>query len=259
MGNFYKENEQYTMVKVAQVVTAYQSVITILDSKLRLLNKFDDLDVTAISSPPNPLLRADSCEIRKPAVRFIPVPMSRTIAPLADLKSIWRLYKVLKRERFDVVNSHTAKAGFITAVAAKMAKVPLICHTYHGLPFFEGQDRKSYLFYRFLEKIACKFRDHLFSQNKRDMPECVRLMGLESKVSYEGNGVDIEFINNSAKEQLPRALKDYPGRGLRVVQLSRLEPVKRVSDFLEVVRKLVESGVEVSCVVAVEDCCSCPR
>lgn len=237
-------------LRIAHIVTAYQSIVTILDSKLRALDKFEDLDVTAISSPPNPLLRADSCEIRKPAVRFIPVPMARAIEPWADLKSIWRLYKILKREKFDIVHSHTAKAGFITAIAAKMAKVPVICHTYHGLPFFEGQDGKSYLFYRFLGKIACKFRDHLLSQNKRDMAECIKLMGSENKVSYEGNGVDIESVKQSAENQLDQAVKDYPGDGLRLVLLSRLEPVKRVVDFFRVIAKLKEDGVDVSCVVA---------
>ena len=230
-------------IRVAHTVTAYQSVITILDSKLRLLNKFDDLDVTAISSSP----AIDG--MRTPSVRHIQVEMARSIKPLADLKSIWQLYKVLKSEKFDIVHSHTAKAGFITAVAAKLAKVPLICHTYHGLPFFEGQERKSYLFYHFLEKIACKFRDHIFSQNKRDVAECAKLMGSESRVSYEGNGVDIESVKQSAENQLDQAVKDYPGDGLRLVLLSRLEPVKRIDDFFGVIDKLRQEGVVVSCVV----------
>jgi glycosyltransferase involved in cell wall biosynthesis len=240
-------------VKVAHIATIYRSIVTILDSKLRALDKFEDLDVTAISSPLEPSLSADSYKIRKPAVRFIPVAMSRTIEPLADLKSIWQLYKVFRREKFSVVHSHTAKAGFITAVAAKLARVPLICHTCHGLPFFEGQDRKSYLFYRFLEKIACKFRDHLFSQNKRDMAECIKLMGSEDQVSYEGNGVDIEFVRQSAENQSDQAVKDYPGDGLRLVLLSRLEPVKRIDDFFKVADKLRKGGLKVSCVVAGTD------
>ena len=231
-------------IKVAHIVTAYQSVVTILDSKLRALGKFDDLNVSIISSP----LKVD--DSRAPAVRHVPVEMARSIRPLADLRSIWQLYKVLKRENFDIIHSHTAKAGFIAAVAAKMAGVPVICHTYHGLPFFEGQNEVSYQIYRFLEKIVCRFRDYIFTQNKRDLPECVKLMGDESKVFYEGNGVDIEHINKSANAQLPQALKDYPCKGLKLVLLSRLEPVKRVADFFGVVDKLRQSGIEISCVVA---------
>lgn len=237
-------------IKIAHIVTAYQSVVTILDSKLRSLNEYDDLDVTAISSPPNPLLRADSCEIRKPAVRFIPVYMARSIRPLADLKSIWELYKVLKREKYDIVHSHTAKAGFITAIAAKMARIPVICHTYHGLPFFDGQNKKVYQLYRFLEKLACLFRNYIFTQNKRSLPECIKLIGNANRALFEGNGIDIEFITQSAKNQLGHAVKKYPGEGLRLALLSRLEPVKRIDDFFSVIAKLKQDGLKVSCVVA---------
>ena len=231
-------------LKIAHIATTYQSVITILDSKLRVLDKFEDLDVTVISSP------ADIGEKRKAAVRHIPIEMARSIKPLADLKSIWQLYRVLRREEFDIVHSHTSKAGFITAVAAKMAKVPLICHTHHGMSFFEGQNRMAYQIYRFLEKLACKFRDYIFSQNRRDLPECIKLMGNESTALFEGNGVDIEYINKSTGDQLPQAREDYPCEGMRLVLLSRLESVKRVDDFFRVVDRLRQEGIEVSCVVA---------
>ncbi|MHC4394356.1 MAG: glycosyltransferase family 4 protein [Planctomycetota bacterium] len=232
------------MLKLAHITTAYQSVVTILDSKLCALDKFDDLDVTVISSP------AKVDDSRNPVVKYIPVEMARTIKPLADLKSIWQLYKILKRDKFDIVHSHTAKAGFITAIAAKMAKVPLICHTYHGLPFFDGQNRKACHLYRFFEKLACKFRDYIFTQNKRDLPECIKLIGSTERVLFEGNGVDIEFVKRSAKRQWDQATKEYPGEGLRLALLSRLEPVKRIEDFFKVITKLRQDGLKVSCVIA---------
>lgn len=232
------------MIKITHIVTAYQSVVTILDSKLRSLDKFDDIDLTIISSPP------DTNDSRRSAVRHIPASMARSIRPIADFKSIYQLYKVFRRERFDIVHSHTAKAGFITAVAARMAGVPVICHTYHGLPFFEGQDKISYRIYRFLEKIACRFRDYVFTQNKRDLPECIKLMGNENKALFEGNGVDIELVKQSAQKQLPQAVGEFPGEGIKCVLLSRLEPVKRVDDFFVVVDKLRQEGLKVSCVVA---------
>lgn len=238
------------MLKVAHTVTAYLSAITIIDSKLQALNNFDDLDVIAISSPPEPSLSVDPREIKKPAVRFIPVPMARTIKPLSDLKSIWRLYKIFKNEKIDVAHSHTSKAGFITAVAAKTARVPLILHTHHGLSFFEGQNRIIYHINRLLEKAACRLRNHTFTQNREDTPECVKLIGSEDKVSYEGNGIDIKFVSQSAKNQLLNAQKDYPCGGLKLILACRLEPVKRVPDFLKTVCKLIQNGIEVSCVVA---------
>ena len=52
------------------------------------------------------------------------------------------------------------------------------------------------------------------------------------------------------KKNKRRSRKDYPCQGLKLILVCRLEPVKRVSDFLKTVRKLVQDGIEVSCVVA---------
>lgn len=233
------------MIKIAHVVTAYQSVVTILDAKLRALGEFDDLEVTIISSPP------DSYEDpRQSVVRHIPVYMDRKIHPFSDLKSFCNLYRVIKKEKFDVVHSHTAKAGFISALAAKMAGVSVICHTSHGLPYFEGQSKKAYIVYRFLEKVACMFRDYLFSQNKRDLAECEKLMRNCDKVLFEGNGVDIECIRDSASKQLHCGQENFKPNTLKLLLLSRLEPVKRIPDFFDTVKLLIERGLNISCVVA---------
>jgi glycosyltransferase involved in cell wall biosynthesis len=231
-------------IKIAHIATVYGSVVTILYSKLRALNRYDDIDVVAISS------QQTDGDSRNSPVRHIAVKMARSIKPLSDLKSIWRLYKVLKREKFDIIHSHTSKAGFISAVAAKMAKVPVVLHTHHGLPFFEGQNRILYHTYYFLEKTACMLRNHIFTQNRRDTPQCIRLIGSESGVSLEGNGVNVKFINQCAERQLECARRDYPGQGIRLLLLTRLEPVKRVTDFFKTVNKLIQNGIEVSCVVA---------
>ena len=89
------------MLKVVHTATAYESVITMLDSRLRLLNRFDDLDCTIISSPPE---IADS---RLPAMRHIQIEMSRAIKPVTDLRSIWQLYKGLSvSDGFILPSSH---------------------------------------------------------------------------------------------------------------------------------------------------------
>jgi glycosyltransferase involved in cell wall biosynthesis len=233
-------------IKVAHIATAYQSIVTILDSKLRLLDSFDDLEVTAISS--GPVINMS----RIPAVRHLQVEIARRMNPLADLRSTGQLYRLLIRERFDIVHSHTSKAGVIAAVAAWMAGVPLICHTQHGMPFFKGQKKLRYVFYQCIERIACQFRDYLFSQTRQGLTDCTKLMGNRNRVLFEGNGVVVELVKESAEEQFSEAVKYFPfqGKGLKVVLLSRFEPVKRVPDFFRVVDKLRETGIRTSCVVA---------
>ncbi|MFH1417945.1 MAG: glycosyltransferase [Planctomycetota bacterium] len=231
-------------IRVAHVVTAYCSVVTILNSKLRILDEFDDLDITVISSAPPP------DESRRAPVPHISVPMSRTVEPLADLKSMWQLRGVLKRLKCDIVHSHTAKAGALAAVAGWLAGTRVVAHTYHGLPFFDGQVKRDYNKYHLLERIACLFRHQVFSQNRRDLRECVGLMRSARCVSFEGNGVDSGSVRAAAEDQAREAADDYPDGGTRILLTSRLEPVKRVDSFIRVIKLLKDRGERLSCVIA---------
>ena len=231
-------------IKIAHVVTAYQSVITILDSKLRRLNEMPYVELYIISSGPK------EEDARKPSAKFIPVEISRKIHPVSDISSILKLSRLFRQEGFDIVHSHTAKAGFVTAMAGKLAKVTLICHTYHGLPFFKGQRKVAYHSYRMLERFACKLRHYVFSQNQSDLTDCADLIGNKERVFFEGNGVNPEFIRESAEIQSFEAEKDYPPGEIRLAMISRLEPIKRVSDFLKTVKLIRQQGIKVSAVIA---------
>ena len=231
-------------VRVVHIVTAYESVVTILYSKLAALNSLEELDVSVISSPPGVPFDGS------PPVKFFPCSIAREINPIVDAESLLRLCAVLKRNHFDIVHSHTAKAGFLTALAARVANVPFVCHSYHGLPFFGGQNSLEYFTYRFLEKLACKYRDHIFSQNRRDLSDCVRLIGSRSKVGFEGNGVDVGFVRAKGHAQVQRGRGLFPEKGFKIALVSRLEPVKRIEDFLAAVDVLCRDGNQLSCVIA---------
>lgn len=233
------------MLKVAHVTTLYYGGRDGLETKLVGLDSYDDIQVTALTSPQD-----ETIECPPSRVRQLRYPIARSIKPLADLKSIAVLYRIFRRERFDIVHTHSAKPGMVGAIAARLAKVPLVFHTSHGLPFYDGQRWWDYRKYHFLETLACKFRDHYFSQNKRDIAACIKMMGSADKVSYEGNGVDVDTIRRIAKDDLARAEADFPAGALRIAMIGRLEPVKRCSDFLKVCKLLVQNEVQIGAIIA---------
>lgn len=60
------------------------------------------------------------------------VPMCRDIAPLQDLKCLFRLFLLFRARNFAVVHSITPKAGLLSMVGAVLARVPLRVHTFTG-------------------------------------------------------------------------------------------------------------------------------
>jgi len=61
--------------------------------------------------------------------------LGRAIRPTDDLVALWKLYRLMRRERPHVVHTHTAKAGTLGRIAAFAARVPVRVHTFHGHVF----------------------------------------------------------------------------------------------------------------------------
>jgi hypothetical protein len=59
----------------------------------------------------------------------------REVAPQKDLLAIWRLWRRMQRGRYDVVHTHSSKAGIVGRIAARLAGVPVVVHTIHGWGF----------------------------------------------------------------------------------------------------------------------------
>ncbi len=79
---------------------------------------------------------ADMGDLVAAGVERIVLPkLGRELRPLADLHTLWQLYRVVRRLRPDVVHTHKAKAGALGRVAALLGRVPVRVHTFHGHVF----------------------------------------------------------------------------------------------------------------------------
>src|SRR4029079_12190308 len=102
------------------------------------------------------------------------VGLGREIRPLADLATLWRLYRLIRPARPAIVHTHTAKAGVVGRIAARLAGVPIIVHTYHGhvLRGYFGA-LKTFVF-RTLERVLGRASPALVAVSesvKRDLAE----------------------------------------------------------------------------------------
>ncbi|MDY0781372.1 glycosyltransferase family 4 protein [Tenacibaculum sp. IB213877] len=90
---------------------------------------------------------------KEEGIPVISIEMTRTIAPLKDLKSLWDFYKLCKKENPVIVHSHTPKAGIVGMLGAKLAGVPIRLHTVAGLPLMEAKGAKRKIL-DFVEKLT---------------------------------------------------------------------------------------------------------
>ncbi|PUA34941.1 UDP-phosphate galactose phosphotransferase [Paenibacillus elgii] len=238
------------MKKVAHICTSAISH-KILADKMAVLQKAE-YEVHLISSPDG----YDEEFMKRYRLKLHFVPMNRKIHVLDDLRSILQMRSLLRRERFDIVHTHTAKAGLIGRVAGWLARTPMILHTSHGLPFFDGQKWVSSFIYRSLERLGALFCDALSSQNREDM-EKLRELALGKPVYYEGNGVDLnrldEFRYRIDQAELDRVRQEalIPEGKKIILMAARLEPVKDHAFLLESLRLLKDKhGDDFCCVLA---------
>lgn len=179
-------------IKVAHVTTIDQALDFLLLHQLLSLQE-RGFEVVGISSPGKHV-----AIVEKAGIRHVAVPMTRKWTPLADLAALARLTQVMRRERFHIVHTHTPKAGLLAPIAARMAGVPIVIYTLHGLYFHEHMSPFQRRFYIRLEKLTSPFYDSVLSQNRADISTVIQV-GIypPEKVKYLGNGIDLSVFNPS--------------------------------------------------------------
>ncbi len=107
----------------------------------------------ALVSGPQGLLRDDA--ERLPDLMRVWIPdLVREVRPIRDLSAFFQLWKLFRRERPEIVHTHSSKAGILGRWAAWLARVPIIFHTAHGFGFNDYQNWMPRSLYIGLERIT---------------------------------------------------------------------------------------------------------
>jgi len=180
-------------------------------------------------------------DIKKEGIKIKNIKIKRRISPLYDLVTLCRLWSYFKKEKFDIVHTNNPKPGLLGQLAAKMAGIPVIINTIHGLYFGDNHKFFKRRFFIFIEKIAAKFSDSIFSVNKEDIEtlEKERIAPPE-KIRYLGNGVNLmKFDSDRFSEELVNEKKKSFGipAGHRVLGIvARLVREKGYLDLFEALK-----------------------
>jgi glycosyltransferase involved in cell wall biosynthesis len=148
-----------TKPKLLRTATVATSLDILLKGQLRFLQ--NHFEVVAVSGNDTHLQTVNDRE----GVTVIDVPMARKINILFDLISLFRLYRMFKKEKPTLVHSITPKAGLLTMTAAWLARVPIRMHTFTGLVFPSQQGLMKKILIT-ADKIVCKMATHVYPEGQ---------------------------------------------------------------------------------------------
>jgi glycosyltransferase involved in cell wall biosynthesis len=177
---------------VAHLTTVDQSLWFLLLAQLRAVR---DAGGTAIGiSAPGPWVE----QLEREGIRHLALASStRSSDPGADLRAARELWRLLRRERVDVLHTHNPKPGVYGRIVGRLARVPVVVNTEHGLYAQETDPLQRRLPVYALEAIASRCSDAELLQNEEDLALMERLH-LTRHARLLGNGIDLQRFRPDA-------------------------------------------------------------
>jgi glycosyltransferase involved in cell wall biosynthesis len=190
--------------RVMHVTTTDISLALLLGPQLEAFQRAG-YEVVGVSAP-GPYV----AELEARGIAHVPLRhATRSMAPLQDAQALAELRGVFARWLPDVVHTHNPKPGVYGRLAARVAGVPVIVNTVHGL-YALPDDRfaKRAVVYS-LEHVAARCSHAELVQNVEDMDVLARIGVRREKLHLLGNGVDLtrfsaDAVPDGARDQLRR-------------------------------------------------------
>jgi glycosyltransferase involved in cell wall biosynthesis len=168
--------------------------------------------------------------------------LGREVRLLSDLFVLGRLYRAIREFRPTIVHTHTAKAGFVGRVAAWMAGVPVVVHTFHGhvLRGYFGPAKTA--FYRLLERWLAAGSHALIAVSESIKGDLVALkVAPPEKIRVIELGLPLEELSGELLRGRLRGEAAIPEAAPLIGIVGRLVPIKDVGVFLEAARRVHET------------------
>lgn len=224
-------------LKVIQVIARLNvggpAIHTVLLAQRLDPERFETKLVTGLEGPAEGSMR--DWAVSQGVTPVVIPELGREIQPLADQKVLLKLFRLFRREKPDVVHTHTAKAGFVGRLAARLAGVPVVVHTFHG-HVFHGyfSPRKTRLFIG-IEQVMARLSDRIITISPLQRQEIIQF-GIASpeKIVIIPLGFDLEefFECDRLRGRLRRELG--LGEEVKLVGIvARLTGIKNHQLFLE--------------------------
>lgn len=167
--------------------------------------------------------------------------LKREINGFSDFISLLKIYRFIRKNEYNLVHTHSSKAGIIGRVAAKMARTPIVIHTIHGLPFHDYQKYFLNKLYILIEKIGAHFSDKIITVTEKIISDSLK-KGISFKNKYKvvRSGFDLSsFSQNDFNKKEIRKRLGISDEGIVIGKIARFSELKGYKYLIEAIPKII--------------------
>ncbi|EAP99606.1 putative galactosyltransferase [Janibacter sp. HTCC2649] len=222
-------------MRIAHLTTIDMSLALLLSTELET-DVVEGHEVFGISAPGRYVERVEAL-----GVTHVPLhALTRSWDLRKDAQAFRDLVRTLRSLDLDVLHTHNPKTGVMGRIAGRLAGIPVVVNTCHGL-WARPEDRlRKRLFVYGAEAVAIRFSDYEFFQNAADRHTMRRFLK-QGRHEVVGNGVDlVRFQPDPAGRRRVRAELGLSDSDLLVGTIGRRVREKGLAEFAEVAERLGE-------------------
>ena len=176
------------------------------------------------------------------------ITFERSPMKLNNIKAIFELKKIIEKEKFQIIHTHTPMGSVVTRLAAKNARKKYktrIIYTAHGFHFFKGAPLLNWVVFYPIEKYLSRYTDCLITINEEDYNLAKAKFKAKEIKLVNGVGIDenrFDFqISNEEKHKLRKSL------GLKdddfvIIYVAELSKRKNQGMLIKAVKELISAG-----------------
>ncbi len=183
--------------------------------------------------------------------KYFLAPLKRELDLNSDIKALKALKSIMKKERPDIVHTHSSKAGILGRKAARSARVPLIVHTVHGFGFHYFRNGIMKRLAIMGERSAARNCHKLIFVSGDDM-ETARALCIGRKEQYELLRVGIDFEKVCSFKGDRAALRKELGLPEDKKIIINIAPFKRQKNlplFIEIIKGVAEKKDDITALI----------
>ena len=228
-------------IKIAGIATRGQGIKWFMLDNLRYAAQ-NGFEADVICEPTDMFKEEDMS-----LINYIPVPMQRgNVSPMEVLKCTWRLYRIFRKNKYDVVQFTSSNAGLYASIASWMARVPVRIFCQWGISYKEDYTGFKQWFFKMIEKVTCMCATDVQPDSYANLKFAIEeglYTAKKGSVIHKGsaNGVDMQKFDIAQKAIWRKDIRAQYGIDENAVlfgYVGRIVPEKGINELFEAFSKI---------------------